>query len=174
MNEIVRKTETAIAAGFVVSAEQALEALTEYDACQVDGEPFADVVRAELRRLTAERDTYKRAFDQSGEDAAAALAEIGRQRNRITARLDELGAERDAAQKALAEVQHKLDNLAERFKALEMENNERRRQLAAVRTDRDGVWVWRGGEENHPESLVCPVVMTADTLREILAERGGR
>lgn len=89
----------------------------------------------------------------------------------------EVLTERDALRERLKielargrEVDSKLDNLAERFKLLEIENNERRRQLAAVKADRENVWVWRGGEENHPESLACPVVMTADTLQAILAE----
>jgi hypothetical protein len=54
MKEVVRTVERAIKAGAPVTAAQALEALVEYDACQVDGEPFAEVVRAELDTLRAQ------------------------------------------------------------------------------------------------------------------------
>lgn len=64
----------------------------------------------------------------------------------------------------------KLDNLAERFRTIEHERDELRQQLAAVKTDTDNVWKWQGDGGDHAESLSCPVVMTADTLRKILAE----
>lgn len=72
------------------------------------------------------------------------------------------------------EARHKLDTLAEQYKALEAENEERRRQLAAVKTDTDNVWRWEPGGDNKPESLACPVVMTADTLLEIRKEAFAR
>ena len=33
----------------------------------------------------------------------------------------------------------------------------------------DDVWFWQGDGQDHPESLSCPVVMSADTLRAMLA-----
>lgn len=44
-------------------------------------------------------------------------------------------------------------------------------ELSLVRTNVENVWRWRNGEENWPESLSCPVVMSPDTLRELLRER---
>ena len=46
-----------------------------------------------------------------------------------------------------------------------------RGQLALVATDTDGVWRWQGDGGNEPESLTCPVVMSADTLRSFVAAR---
>ena len=43
--------------------------------------------------------------------------------------------------------------------------------LRMVETAVPNVWLWEGGGENDPESLACPVVMSADTLRGILKER---
>ncbi len=45
-----------------------------------------------------------------------------------------------------------------------------RASLALVRTDTSGVWRWQGDGGDHPESLSCPVVMSADTLRGFQAE----
>jgi hypothetical protein len=33
-----------------------------------------------------------------------------------------------------------------------------------------GVWVWGGDGQDHPESLTCPVLMSAEQLRELLAK----
>lgn len=43
-----------------------------------------------------------------------------------------------------------------------------RSTLALVRTPADGVWYWAGKDDN-PESLSCPVVMTADAVRRFCA-----
>ncbi len=34
----------------------------------------------------------------------------------------------------------------------------------------DSVWYWQGDEDDQPESLSCPVIMSAETLRELLAK----
>lgn len=71
----------------------------------------------------------------------------------------------------LFEKTHKLDDLVMRFNVLEAECRRLSTQLTAVKTDRDGVYVWEGNMEvDKPESLVCPVVMTADTLRDLLSK----
>jgi chromosome segregation ATPase len=57
--------------------------------------------------------------------------------------------------------------------ALERANDEVReqqRKLAMVATHIDNVWRWQGAgvdEGNEPSTLSCPVVMSADTLREL-------
>lgn len=44
-----------------------------------------------------------------------------------------------------------------------------RQQLNIVKTNTEGVWRWQGDGDD-PESLSCPVVMSADTLRSFVAE----
>jgi len=44
-----------------------------------------------------------------------------------------------------------------------------RAALAIVETNRPGVWLWEDGGANDIESLSCPVVMSADTCRELCA-----
>lgn len=46
--------------------------------------------------------------------------------------------------------------------------NQYQRQLGAVRAGVDNVWLWQGDRGDAPESLVCPVVMEAETLRAML------
>lgn len=43
-----------------------------------------------------------------------------------------------------------------------------RAELAIVKTDLDGVWLWQGDGYDHLPSLSCPVVMSAPTLRSLL------
>jgi len=120
--------------------------------CRKDG---ARIVHETIRDLTAER--------------TGACAEAQRERDLARAEAKEANTHASIAEKNQAEAQLKLENLAERFRALETENNERRRQLAAVRTDRDNVHVWTADDKGEDaKSLVCPVVMTADTLRKLL------
>lgn len=35
-----------------------------------------------------------------------------------------------------------------------------------------GLWYWQGDDSDDPESLVCPVIMSAETLRGLLAKTG--
>jgi hypothetical protein len=51
-----------------------------------------------------------------------------------------------------------------RVSRLEAEVEVRRRE------SRDGAWYWQGDGEDYPESLGCPVIMSAETLRELLAK----
>lgn len=54
--------------------------------------------------------------------------------------------------------------LAKRCKELERQNK-------TLRRERDGeVWVWQGDEEDHPESLVCPVLMQPDHVIGLVGE----
>jgi hypothetical protein len=41
-----------------------------------------------------------------------------------------------------------------------------------IREAQDGAWYWQGDGYDLPESLVCPVIMSAQTLRELLAKVG--
>lgn len=71
-------------------------------------------------------------------------------------------------------VQVKLDDLAQRFTALEAEKNGLAEQLAIVKTDRPSVWVWVGDGSDQLETLVRghPIVMAAHVLRGMLAKAG--
>lgn len=40
--------------------------------------------------------------------------------------------------------------------------------LSLVKTDKEGVWFWQNDGWDDPESLSCPVVMSAETLRNLL------
>lgn len=39
------------------------------------------------------------------------------------------------------------------------------------RVDKDEVWVWQNDDEDHPESLACPVLMSAEHVRAFVADR---
>lgn len=42
------------------------------------------------------------------------------------------------------------------------------REAVALACEAGDLWYWQGDGADYPESLTCPVVMTADTLRELL------
>ena len=44
----------------------------------------------------------------------------------------------------------------------------RLRDIKLVRFHNDDCWLWQGDGYDYPDSLVCPVVMSADTLRGLL------
>ena len=128
---------------------------------------------AELAAVTAERDMWR------GECASISAeldlppgmrpmeGELRRMlgHNRaLLAQVTTLTAERD-------EARAKNAGLVEHLKFAGTEREDFRQQLSVARcSERDGVWFWQG-EGDRPESLSCPVVMSADTLREILRER---
>lgn len=62
-------------------------------------------------------------------------------------------------------LQSKVDQLATQVTELKEEGRQLKADLATVRTDYGGVWRWQGDGNDHPESLSCPVVMSAETLR---------
>jgi hypothetical protein len=44
--------------------------------------------------------------------------------------------------------------------------------LELLRRERNGeVWCWQGDDEDHPESLTCPVLMSAEHVRAFVADR---
>lgn len=73
--------------------------------------------------------------------------------------------ELSALRAELATVKAERDDLKKRLAwAEEMRDVWRRK-------DQDGAWHWAGDGSDFPETLVCPVLMSAATLRELLADR---
>lgn len=103
----------------------------------------------------------------------------------LETRAEELEGRAENAERALAESKEREQALRRKFaemadsganKALrahaaelEAELIEARRQLAAVHAGVEKVWRWQGDGSDYLESLACPVVMTADTLRDLMA-----
>lgn len=51
------------------------------------------------------------------------------------------------------------------------ECNAAKASVRAAFAGRDDVWFWEGSPKDDPDSLSCPVVLEADTLREILKQK---
>lgn len=125
----------------------------------------------------------------------AARAEVERLRVRV-AGLESEGLEfigqRDRANATAATMANEVDRLHARVVELETETRRQtekvaqafrevaagltrerdlRATLAVVSTGTEGVWRWQGDGHDDPDSLACPVVMSADTLRGFVAER---
>ena len=64
-------------------------------------------------------------------------------------------------------LNQKLASLAERLTAAEQEAREARRNVRIANANIEDVWMWQGAGDD-PDSLTCPVVMSADTLRNLL------
>lgn len=63
----------------------------------------------------------------------------------------------------------KFDALVEHCKKLEHLNNELTQTNNQIRLyDNKEVWFWEKDEDNHLESIVCPVVIDANVLRELV------
>jgi hypothetical protein len=64
---------------------------------------------------------------------------------------------------------HKFDCLVEHCKRLDEEIARYRREAHDLRLYQDNaVWFWQGDNQDHLESLSCPVVIPASELRELL------
>lgn len=70
-----------------------------------------------------------------------------------------------------AQMQRSRDGWKLEVEKYAADNQRLRTENEAIRkaTEKD-VWYWQGDGSDFPASLVCPVVMTADTLRELLAQ----
>ncbi len=75
------------------------------------------------------------------------------------------------------EAEGKLHSLRGRYEELAREMTlaiqQRKDAVAAVtmaHASLDAVWLWQGDDTDKPESLVCPVVMSAETLRGMVAK----
>jgi hypothetical protein len=81
------------------------------------------------------------------------------------AKADQLAA-RAQDQARIAELEHELAKAQSASVDMMLERDQARAELATVRTDTEGVWRWQGDGHDEPESLTCPVVMSADKVRE--------
>lgn len=77
-------------------------------------------------------------------------------------------SERDALRAQVEEANRKRGWMAEEHNRMRQERNAALAAAAVVKADREGVWFWEKGGENGLESLSCPVVMEAETLRDLL------
>lgn len=66
------------------------------------------------------------------------------------------------------DARKRLACATEQYEWLLTEARALRHDLAMVRTPTPGVWLWQGDGADFPESLACPVVMSAETLRALL------
>lgn len=100
------------------------------------------------------------------------------QRNReLVTRCQQAESQRDEALVHLGQANRELATLKEHYKLLAEEMTQaiqkRKEAEAAVsmaHASVEGVWLWQGDGNDKPESLACPVVMSADTLRELVAK----
>lgn len=77
-----------------------------------------------------------------------------------------------AAAARLRQQEAKIDALAHETKQALAERDAVKRQLRIATADRDDVWFWENSGESHHESILCPVVMSAETLRDLLRAAG--
>jgi multidrug efflux pump subunit AcrA (membrane-fusion protein) len=90
------------------------------------------------------------------------LIETGKERDSLAARVEELTKALEAKDTKIALLASELRDTQEQVRALQAD-------LAIVHTGTDGVWRWMGDGHDHLDTLTCPVVSRAETLREILA-----
>lgn len=112
-----------------------------------------DLVRAALRRVQGERDEAldRIAYEKQQHDETRGYRQLAEQDRNVAV----------ARTKALAkELQQALDELAAA-----------RANVRIATASRDDVWFWQGDGHDDPESLSCPVVMSAATLRDLLARK---
>lgn len=115
----------------------------DVDAVRAAPTAAAAELHAELARVTAERDALH-------EDLKRVCASL---------RSEEIRA---------ATAERKQADMAEELTSTMAILGIAIRSLATVATPTEGVWKWQG-EGDDPESLSCPVVMSADTLRGLVA-----
>lgn len=82
----------------------------------------------------------------------------------------ELGEANDRADRWRAKYERDMATMRECWEDAQRVANQRLVELNAVRAHADNVWFWQGGGDR-PDSLSCPVVMTADALRSFIVDR---
>ncbi len=103
--------------------------------------------------LLVERDAMKASRDNT----------LGRAQD-VERALEGMRGERDAEREIAQGWKRKAEDAFREVKANLAREVDLRAALAIVASGTEDVWKWQG-EGDHSESLSCPVVMTADTLR---------
>ena len=85
-----------------------------------------------------------------------------------------LNAIKNATDYELTSYHHGCDNdvCREIIVRLEKRTAERDEARATTRdmVDSEGGWIWGGDEEDHLESIACPIVISPEQLREIIKQ----
>ena len=135
------------------------------DALLDDAERERDAQRgrvAELERLYAAERGAVVAFARDTDEAHAALERAGVPFAVIDERADW------AARKIVA-LRGRVDEQVKEIAGLYEQIDTARAKLRVASAGVEDVWKWAGDGEDHPESMGCPVVMSAETLREFVA-----
>ena len=67
-------------------------------------------------------------------------------------------------------TEHQIEGLRLELRTLAEQNQVLRGEVRMHRQKHDGeYWAWQGDEDDHPESLTCPVLVPADTVRGWIA-----
>jgi hypothetical protein len=101
-------------------------------------------LRERAERAERERDLARGKAEQYERDWYAAKSEFGT---------------------ATSKIREKLREQVEAHKATIKERDEARASVRIAHAPSDAVWFWEGSDRDQPESLSCPVVMSAETLR---------
>jgi hypothetical protein len=158
---VVRLDDVAVAGNYcdVCGCDEA-NLTSPVEVCRncLDGQRHAtDVARdgeAEYRRQL-------QATEQRLVEAESRAALLGTQSAAAEARAAEAEAKVQTLERKAEDVRVEYQKLGARAAILEMSQR-------TIRVERDGVWLWQGDGSDQPESLACPVVMSADTLRDLL------
>lgn len=84
----------------------------------------------------------------------------------VRATIAMLYAELEGARTKIKSLEKQLDFASVAFHDARRELLRARSELSAVATGFPAVWLWQGGGIDEVKSLVCPVVMTAETARD--------
>lgn len=106
----------------------------------------------QVEELKGERETYRKAWNRSDEQIVTLTADNAR-----------LVAEKD-------ELKTQAINMAAEIRAAQRAEDFAKHDRTILRRERDGeVWVWQNNEDDHLESLACPILIEPEELRELLA-----
>ena len=113
-----------------------------------------------LARETERADAAERHVERAMKDGAAAVTGWTK-----------TGKDLEAARARADEAERKLSAVADLQRSTAADLNTARAQLRMVSAGPADVWRWQGDGHDDPASLSCPVVMSAETLRELVAAR---
>lgn len=110
------------------------------------------------------------------QDIAWSITQIKAQCSRVMAGDSKRGGEAKALAlfvfDELSDLETALSSTASQLAAAQQENERRKHQVEILLRERkDEVWIWQNDEEDHPESLTCPVLMSVEHVRAFVADR---